>query len=210
MSHQTIDRNQQACADRAALFKSNASLQTQYGWYEKLFSSSGWPVIGELVALPATSPQPEFTELVVVPPGMAVDWLVREMRHVMDIDLVNFTLPNTGWLHARTAKTRSYAVLLRRRVEADVENTSLSARQVWEHEILGMTLTERLLYEWSRYCIVRQHLDYDSYTLCTGTQTTDGRVPAVCWDADRDQLLIELFDIDYQALGVRAREVVVL
>lgn len=81
----------------------------------------------------------------------------------------------------RTAKDGTYAVWFRDVVEADEELKNLSANDLKEKGIPGITLEERLLMELKYFKETGNHLDIKSWTLCSGSRDSDGRVPYVCW-----------------------------
>lgn len=81
----------------------------------------------------------------------------------------------------REAKT-DYAVWVRDRVEADEELKGLSANQLADKGILGITLLERLILERFYFWKSRgKHLDLKNVTLCSGSRDSDGGVPSVYW-----------------------------
>jgi len=82
----------------------------------------------------------------------------------------------------RTSKDGAYAVWVRDRVEADEENKNLSAEQVKQQGIAGITLEERLLYELKFFKETGNHLDISNWTLCSGSRVSDSDVPGVDWD----------------------------
>ena len=75
----------------------------------------------------------------------------------------------------------SYAIWIRDRVEADKELKRLSAYQIRERGILGITLLERLIFEVKYFSERGEHLDIENWTLCSGTHDSDGLVPYVFW-----------------------------
>jgi len=85
----------------------------------------------------------------------------------------------------RTAKDGTYAVWFRDVVEADEELKNLSANDLKEKGIPGITLEERLLMELKYFKETGNHLDIKSWTLCSGSRCSDGRVPGVSWYSGR-------------------------
>ena len=81
----------------------------------------------------------------------------------------------------RTAKDGTYAVWFRDVVEADEELKNLSANDLKEKGIPGITLEERLLMELKYFKETGNHLDIKSWTLCSGSRCSDGEVPYVRW-----------------------------
>jgi len=84
-------------------------------------------------------------------------------------------------LSDRLAKDGAYAIWIRDRVEADEELKSLSANQLKEKSIVGITLEERLIYELKYFKETGKHLDINNWTLCSGSRYCDGSVPWVDW-----------------------------
>jgi len=79
----------------------------------------------------------------------------------------------------RTAKDGTYAVWFRDVVEADEELKNLSANDLKEKGIPGITLEERLLMELKYFKETGNHLDIKSWTLCSGSRCSSGGVPSV-------------------------------
>ncbi len=66
-------------------------------------------------------------------------------------------------------------------VEADEELKNLSADDLKEKGIEGITLRERLLLELQYVAETGKHLDLTNWTLCSGSRYSDGVVPDVSW-----------------------------
>ncbi|MBI3627750.1 MAG: hypothetical protein HY220_03355 [Candidatus Sungbacteria bacterium] len=77
--------------------------------------------------------------------------------------------------------TKTYAVRLRDRVEADNELNSKSANDLTREKISGVTLLERLILELWYHWKTGGHLDIDNVTLCSGSRGPGGDVPRVHW-----------------------------
>ena len=84
----------------------------------------------------------------------------------------------------RTAKDGAYAIWIRDRVEADEELKNLSANQLKQQNISGITLEEREIYELKFFKETGKHLDIQNWTLCSGSRCSDGYVPGAGWDGD--------------------------
>lgn len=78
----------------------------------------------------------------------------------------------------RTVKG-AYAIWVRDRVEADEELKNLSANQLKERNISGITLEGRLIYELKYFKETGKHLDINNVTLCSGSRIRVGSVPLV-------------------------------
>ncbi len=77
--------------------------------------------------------------------------------------------------------TEHYAIWVRDRIEADEELKGLSANQLKDRNIHGITLLEREIYELKRWSEAGDHLDKENNTLCNGSRSSDGDVPFVGW-----------------------------
>lgn len=85
-------------------------------------------------------------------------------------------------------KTGSYVVSFAANVEADENLRNLSANQLAEQGVKGITLLERLILELAYFLTTGKHLDQINITLCSGSRRSDGGVPLVHWRVD-DRLL---------------------
>lgn len=92
-------------------------------------------------------------------------WTDRDLNEVVTSD--------------RTAENGAYAIWMRDRVEADEELKNLSANQLKERNISGITLEERLIYELKYFKETGKHLDIKNVTLCSGSRYDAGSVPDV-------------------------------
>lgn len=110
----------------------------------------------------------------------------------------------------RSAKKASYCVQVKRRVEADEELKNLSADDLTEQKITGITLLERLLLELAYFMSTGQHLDVENWTLCSGSRHSDGRVPYVDWRSVAREIGVDWFPPDGRRDELRARAAVSL
>ena len=104
----------------------------------------------------------------------------------------------------RNACNDSYAVWFRDRQEADEELKNLSANQLVEQGILGITLPERLWYEIVYWDETGEHLDISNWTLCSGSRDVDGAVPGVSWSVGKLGVAWHYADYHYGHLRARA------
>ena len=92
-------------------------------------------------------------------------------------DELNKTVPTN---ERDPAKLGTYAIRFRDRVEADEEWKDASANSIVTKKISTITLLERLLLElWYHWKTCGKHLDIVNWTLCSGSRSSDGRVPDV-------------------------------
>ncbi len=82
---------------------------------------------------------------------------------------------------ARSAKNGAYAIWLRDRVEADEELKNLSANDLKRQGIPGITLEERLIFDFKYFKETGKHMDVTNWTLCSGSRCSGGSVPGVGW-----------------------------
>lgn len=128
--------------------------------------------------------QPGFERLIIVVPGLTLNQVYNvcaenfSCRHYVD------DLDKAITLNDRNPGKDSYAVWFRDRKEADEELKDLSADQLAEKKIPGITLLERLLYELKYWDETDEHLDISNWTLCTGSRDVDGHIPSVNWSSD--------------------------
>ena len=66
-------------------------------------------------------------------------------------------------------------------VEADEDMKNLSANDLKEKGIVGITLRERLIMELQYYHETGNHLDIENWTLCSDSRYADGDVPYAYW-----------------------------
>ena len=74
-----------------------------------------------------------------------------------------------------------YMVWVRDRVEADGELKNLSADQLKDQNVPGITLLERILLELKFFAETGEHLDRSKITLCIGSRDSAGGVPYAFW-----------------------------
>lgn len=112
-------------------------------------------------------------------------------------------------------KESFYLVSFRARKEADEEYNNLSAVQLKEQGIKGITNPERLFLGLGFYQATegeadlnQRHLDVKNYTLCSGSRCSDGKVPSVDWDSGRRRVRVNWVAPGGRGPSIRAREAV--
>jgi len=116
--------------------------------------------------------------------------------------------PNWDEVVPRNDRTseQTYAVSFRDCVEADEELKSLSANQLAERRVKGITLLERMLLELWYHWKTGKHLDQDNWTLCSGSRSADGDVPfAFC---DGSTFEVGWVGLDHRGGDLCSREAV--
>lgn len=100
----------------------------------------------------------------------------------------------------------AYAIWIRERVEADEELANKSANDLASMQIPGITLLERLVYEFKYWRETGKHLDIQNITLCSGSRNSVGGVPCVGWFVD--ELSVCWFGVGGRLGSLRSRQVV--
>lgn len=115
----------------------------------------------------------------------------------------------TEGLNEREA-TKTYAIWVRDRHAADIENENMSADILRVGGGTYITLVERLLYEIRFYLETGSgHLDSDgTYTICAGSRNSAGETAYVHWSQRYGNLYISWYDATYCVHGMRARSVI--
>ena len=106
----------------------------------------------------------------------------------------------------RTSANEAYAVWFRNSVEPDEELENLSANDLEERGIHGITLEERLLYGLKYFMETEKHLDRENITLCSGSRYSDGSVPSVNWS--HGKLYVDCYDPNHRYAYLRSRRAV--
>jgi len=117
-----------------------------------------------------------FDRLIIVAQGMTPQKLYDKCKELFPC--WKYTDKNLDEIVSseRTSKNDPYAVWFRDRVEADEELKNLSANQLKDRSILGITLEERFLYELKYFKETGKHLDIQNITLCAGSRVGVGTV----------------------------------
>ena len=137
-----------------------------------------------------------FDQLIVVAKGMTPNKVIEAMRKKFDCHLYADDLDQAVPKNDREPKGH-YAIWIRERVEADEELKNLSANQLEEKGIAGITLLERLLGELFHFWKTGNHLYIENWTLCSGSRHSDGCVPYVYWDPCKRELRVYGCDSGY-------------
>lgn len=145
-------------------------------FYKKVFDLD---VDLSAVAIPAQ--QPGFDRLVVVAHGVSMNQAMIACKDRFKTWQYTNDLDASVTKNDRTAATGPYAVWVRDRVEADEETQNLSADQLAEQKLPGMTLLERIILELHYFDRTGSHLDVQNLTLCAGSRYSDGYVPRCYW-----------------------------
>lgn len=104
--------------------------------------------------------------------------------------------------------TKTYAIRLRDRVEADRELKNLSAVVLAGRKVAGVTLLERLLLEPWYFWKTGKHLDLENRTLCSGSRYADSTVPGAGFDSGTDTFGVSWAGREWADSDLRSRAVV--
>ncbi len=148
-----------------------------------------------------------FDRLIIVAPGMTPQVLFNKCSELFSTWKYTDKSLDEVITSDRTSANGAYAIWLRDRLEADEEMKNISANQIKQQKIVGITLEERLLMELKFYQETGQHLDVANITLCAGSRFGDDFVPDVFWDGSK--LEVFWFLPDAQDGRLRCRVAVV-
>jgi hypothetical protein len=157
----------------------------------------------------------DFTDLQIPEKREGFNWLLVMLQGLTANKLFDKCKKRFGaWRYTEDLDTvqsvriteKTYAILLRDRVEADEENKNKSANVCKSEGINGITLEERLLLELWYHWKTGKHLDIQNVTLCSGSLFPDGSVPDVCWSVGK--LRVSHYNPDGAYGDLRARAAV--
>jgi hypothetical protein len=151
--------------------------------------------------------QAGIDRLIVVPKGMTMNQLISYFRTKFNVWLYVEDFDKNVTKNDRT-NSETYAIWVADNVEADENLKNLSADQLAEQKIPGITLLERLIYELLYFSETGNHLDVQNVTLCAGSRGSGGHVPSVYWRAGSRGLYVGWDGADYRHDKLRARAVV--
>jgi hypothetical protein len=145
--------------------------------------------------------------LIIIPEGPTLEHVILACQKRFKVrsyceDLHKLILTNTS------EPRRTYAFWIRDRIEADKENSNISATIIKQQSIPTMMLLERLLYGLKYYTETDDHLDRSCTTLCAASRDMMGQVPTVAWNQRRSRLEIHRCEPDVKKENLRARTVV--
>lgn len=94
--------------------------------------------------------------------------------------------------------------------EADEDLKNLSANDLKKKCIEGITLRERLIFEWDYFKETGEHLDVKNITLCSGSRSSDGDVPSASWDPAYRRFYVDWYFPGNRSDDLRSRSAVSL
>jgi hypothetical protein len=140
-------------------------------------------------------PREGFDWLIVVPPQLTHRQAIRALEErfgvfchykVYEMNPDKIVIDNDR----PASMPSSYGVWVRPNIDADPEFSKMSAIDLQQLKVSGITLLERLVLELYRFVRTGRHGDVDSLTLCTGSRHPDGCIPTVYWAAPLGRLEI--------------------
>ena len=150
-------------------------------WVE-LYGKHG--IVLDISSIMIPAHQPGFDRLIVVAKGLTPNQVYGILVKQFDCWRYTDNLDKAIAKNDRSPAKGGYTIWVRDRVEADEELKNLSADQLKEQKILGITLLERLLYELKYWDETGEHLDVQNWTLCSGSRYAGVGVPSVyCFDS---------------------------
>ncbi|MDI6602687.1 MAG: hypothetical protein QME57_01015 [Patescibacteria group bacterium] len=176
-------------------------------WQEFYRSFFGLKV--NLLELKVPESKNGFDRLIVVAQGMTPQRLYNECNKFFCCwKWTHKNLDEIIW-SKRTAKDGAYAVWFQDVVEADENLKNLSADELKEKGIPGITLEERFLMGLKYFEETEKHLDVENWTLCSGSRYSNGLVPRVYWSQGfRKLLVVGWCRSDYSLPRLRSRQAV--
>lgn len=142
----------------------------------------------------------------IVAQGLIQNAMIEAMRSRFPVSTYTNDLDADIREHDQHPRRGSYAIAFRDVIEADEDLKNLSADQLRERGVNGITTFERFLMEDEYHNRTKGHLDQKNWTLCAGSRDRDGRVPGAGWGVGR-------FHVGWSSTGchdpgLRAREAV--
>ncbi len=156
-------------------FDISSTLSKWHAFYRKFFG-----IELELSGIKIPECKPGFNRVLVIAKGLTLnqvyDVLAEQFPCWRCVDDLDKGVPKND----RTTN-QTYAIRVRDRVEADEELKNLSADQLKEKGVVGITLLERMIFELKYWDETAKHLDINNWTLCAGSRGSVGRVPRAGW-----------------------------
>lgn len=138
-------------------------------------------------------------------PGLKTSELLQKCKDKFDVYcFYSAAKLDEGFLQPIAKTTRKF----KKTVEADPELAGMSAQDLMEKGINGITLRERLIMELQYFEETGQHLDVDNVTLCSGSRDSGGGVPRVRWGRGGRELCVGWCGVGCRDPRLRARAAV--
>lgn len=115
-----------------------------------------------------------------IPQGATIEGVLAECKKLFPVwRYTDRNLDET--ITSERTTENAYTITFKNLQEADEDMKSISANDIKEKGISGITLLERLVMELEYFKDTGNHLDIDNWTLCAGSRDSDGSVPRVDW-----------------------------
>lgn len=178
------------------VFQIPASLfvEVRTEWEEFYKDYFGLAVDFSTVSIPA-KPVLGSWRLIFVPQGLTLNATIAAMRKHFKVWVYTEDLDDDIPTNTRTSAT-AYAVWVQVSDEPDAEFLGKSTRTADMEGKIGVTLLERLLLGFKHFTETGKHLDIKGVTFCTGSRSTDGGVPGVCWRAGGREVSVCWYRVD--------------
>lgn len=121
--------------------------------------------------------------------GITPNKVVRSFRELeVKVECYNEDLDKVVMKNVRDPKTGSYVVPFKRSREVPSKYRNTSYNELLRQEINSITLLERLVLGFGYFVTTGKHLDRKSWTLCAGSEYSDGSIPSVDWNPENRTL----------------------
>ena len=196
----------QALVEHRSLFSLiSGSTEEQLGSWVRFYIEEFNIKIGEII-IPGR--HLDFDRLIIVAKGITAQQVYDQCQKYFECRKYSRrSLDEMISNNDRMADKQTYAVWIREEIEVGEELKNLSADQLKEKDIQGITLTERLLYGLKYFKETEEYLDTESTTYCTGSRDASGGVPSVYWDFGDCMIYLALRHPDSSDDDLRSREV---
>ena len=142
---------------------------------------------------------------IIVPKGYTIKKALQDCKKLFLILYYwNVNTIDKKIISDRTSK-KAYSIRVKNVQEADEELKNLSANELKEKGIQGITLLERIVLELDYFKETGKHLDIDNWTLCSGSRDADGYVPYAYWSDSTFR--VDWFNPDSRNDSLRSRAV---
>lgn len=135
----------------------------------------------------------DFNRVIVIPKGLTLTQAIVSVEKKINLwtwRSDNLLEDKDVPVNDRDTEKGSYTVSFRDRIEADEELKNKSADDLIKVKITGITLLERLIFELKYFQETGEHLDINTWTLCSGSRYLGGDVPRVGWNSDGGRIMI--------------------
>ncbi len=133
--------------------------------------------------------------LIIIAEGLTLNQVFERMKKLFDVWKYWDDLDVAITINVRDTK-KSYAIWVRDEAEPDVEFLGKRANEADADMKLGVTLLERLIHEIDYFEEKGKHLDIKGVTFCSGSRSSDSRVPGVDWIPSNREVFVDWYSLD--------------